>query len=205
MSHLNPADRSQRNERDLILIRQIQTGDSRGLDQLLRAYTGWLSEAAITYVGSSDLAQDVVQDVFISLWDRRSELHISGSVAAYLYRAIRNRSRDVLRRENTQRHIENRIADGFEGQEPQIVNSGEQDLFTEELENKIAAGLQQLPPRTREIFLMRIDIGMSYEEIAQALEIGVPTVYTQMYRATKALAKSLGKWVDGVEDGELLG
>ncbi len=190
--------------RDAQLVRRICDGDGSALSTLLRAYFAWLVDVATSIVTSSDLAQDVVQDVFLRLWDIRSSLEIRGSVAAYLYKAVRNKALDVLAHERAQHDLQQRVHASYAGIEPAVSNEGESNLLHSELEAALGAALQTLQPRMREIFLMRVDAGMSYAEIATVLGIGVPTVHVQMSRATKSLVRQMAKWVDPDHEWELL-
>jgi RNA polymerase sigma-70 factor (ECF subfamily) len=145
-------------------------------------------------VASSDLAQDVVQDVFVRLWDIRHALQIRGSVAGYLYRAVRNRARDLNAHEQAQHRLASHAYSG--GEEPRVMNAGEAEVEHADFTNVLDAALLTLQPRTRDIFLMRAQADMSYAEIAHELGIGIPTVRMQMYRATTALARQLSQWLD---------
>lgn len=191
---MSPSESSSRVERDRELIRRIRSGDGLALSDLVRLYTVWLLEVARGVVESPDLAQDVVQDVFVHLWDKRAQLDIRESVSAFLYRAVRNRAQDVAKHERAQHRLGEVFREQQESDDRAQDQSGEIDFDSAEFRAALDAALGQLQPRTRDIFLMRAEQEMSYEEIAAALGITVSTAYTQLYRATKELAKRLRLW-----------
>ena len=186
-------------ERDRELVRRIAHGDGAALSELVRLYTVWLLEVALPIVGSPDLAQDVVQDVFVRLWDQRTRLTIRESVAAFLYRSVRNRALDVAKHERAQHRL-GTSTDTTDGvHEPSVLNAAPLSLDNADFRAALDAALARLQPRTRDIFLMRAEQEMSYEEIAAALDITVSTAYKQVYRATKELAQLLSIWKDAGE------
>ncbi len=172
---------------DRHLIARLQANDERALSELIHRYAAMLVDTVATIVGSRDAAQDVVQDVFCWLWNKRSELGIRESLSRYLFRAARNRAYSVLRHERSQLRIKSEARAAHGGHLPSVGNGGEAEVETEELQSAISAALETLQSRTRQIFLMHVDHGLTYAEIAEALEITIPTVRMQMYRATRQL------------------
>lgn len=149
-------------QRDQALISRIRLGEEAAMSELLRTYGVKLMRAAVPITGSEDVAQDVVQDVFIRIWDTRTQLEIRGSVAAYLYRAVRNRALDIRKHERAQRSLESRLLVEYEHEyegEPSGTRHADmpQDGLTAEVEQALAS----LSPRTREIFLLRVEHGLS--------------------------------------------
>src|SRR5688572_2851421 len=179
---------------DSELISRIKGGDETALSELLRAYGVRLLKVAAPIAGSDDLAQDVVQDVFIKLWDNRSTLDIRTSVAAYLYRAVRNCALDVRKHERVQQRLEERVYADSGGAEPAVLNDHEASLQQGDISRAIESALASLPERMREVFLLRADHGLSSAEVAQTLGIATASVHVQMYRATKLLAQKLALW-----------
>ena len=161
----------------------------------MRAHAAVLVDVAAATVGSIDLAQDVVQEVFCWLWDTRERIEVHGSLRGYLIRAIRNRAYNTLRHERSQRNIESRTQTEQELGTAYTTNTGASDVDAADLRGAVDRALDRLPPRAREIFLLHVDHDLDYAEIAEALGISVGTVRTQMYRATKQLARWLGRWL----------
>jgi RNA polymerase sigma-70 factor (ECF subfamily) len=180
---------------DHYLVERLRSNDEGALTELIQHYTPTLVEIAGAIVGSRDAAQDVVQDVFCWIWDTRTRLEIHGSVIGYLVRAIRNRAYSAIRRERSQQRTRERLSARYTETFPHAHNVGDTDITAAEFQQALTIALQTLQTRTRQVFLMHVDHGLSYTEIAEALDITVPTVRMQMYRATKQLAKRLSGWL----------
>jgi RNA polymerase sigma-70 factor (ECF subfamily) len=182
---------------DATLLRRIAEGDGDALDELLRAYARSLFNVAYRMLQSAELAQDVVQDVFMHLWVIRATLEVHGSVGAYLTRAVRNRALNVRVHEQSQRNIETRTQALYEYVEPRVPATGESEVLSAEFRAALSEALATLSPRVREVFLLRVDQDLSYAEIAEVLNVTVATVRTQMYRATQELSVRLADWSPG--------
>jgi len=181
---------------DTELIRRIGRGDESALEALMLAYAEWLVNVAAPIVASEDLAQDVVQDVFVRLWEIRTQLQIQGSVAGYLYRAVCNRARDVSVHERSQQTLGMRAQQALGALDSQPVSADAMSLGDPEFARVLDTALGTLQPRVRDIFLMRVQGDMSYAEIAEALGIGIPTVRVQMSKATTALTRLMTTWLN---------
>lgn len=173
---------------DAELVRRIRAGDERALEAVFRAHYAGMASFVQRFVRSPDVAEELVQDVFFKLWSKREQLAEIETLRTYLFRAARNTALNHLRRLKLERRW----------QEEQGVDDDPPTTFAadeETSEGEVAAAVQdaigRLPPRCREIFLMSRDGGLTYAEIASALEISVKTVETQMGRALKSLRVSL--------------
>ncbi|HET9986154.1 MAG TPA: RNA polymerase sigma-70 factor [Longimicrobiales bacterium] len=157
--------------------------DPAALDALLAAYWRPLVRYARGFVESRDAAEDVVQESFIAVWDRRLEWR-AGSLAGLLYRATRNRALNERRRERVRREWRI-VAPVDEAPSPW------QTLQDRELGECLERAIEALPPRRREIFLLaRVD-GLVYREIAEVLGISAQTVANQMSAALAELRRAL--------------
>ncbi len=175
------------------LLSEIRRGSPEALGALSDLFSAELLRLAQAITGSIDAASDVVQDVFIEIWSRGSALEIYGSVRGYLWTATRNRARKVVRHEIVEeRYRESIQFDQFDQfREASSTNSAPGRLDAEELTAQIHLALKALPPRCREIFLLRWRDDMTVAEIAEIYEIGLPTVRNQIGRAVKHLASVL--------------
>jgi RNA polymerase sigma-70 factor (ECF subfamily) len=189
-------DDTRRAEHDKTLIHRLRLDDAQALNELLHRYGAWLIGVADVIVKSADLAQDIVQDVFIWLWNTRDRLEIRGNVAAYLYRAVRNRATNAQAHERAEQTLRNRLAAEHQVHATAIGPPRDPELFAQAFENAVQQALSELSPKLREIFLLRVDQEWSNAEIAEALGIAVASVHQQMYRATKMLADRLAPWLD---------
>lgn len=186
-------NRSSSREQDAAkLVARVREGDDRALGLLMQWYAEELTTFALIIVHRIDLAQDAVQNVFIALWNRRTTLDLTGRVDSYLYRAVRNQAITLLRHEKTTQKVSDELQQAYRVGELVAWNEGEASLEADEFDTAVRRALASLQPQAREIFLMRRLQGLNYEEIAAALEISVLTARSQMSRALRKVAETLG-------------
>lgn len=134
---------------------------------------------ALHYMGSVEEAEDVVQETFVSLWDKREQLGTIQSVKAYLYTAVRNNCLTRIRDAKPTTPIDQLPPDELLTEEEQAERA--------EMEARIWKMIDELPERRREIFLMAKRDGMSYKEIAVETGLTVKTVENHVFRAMQSL------------------
>jgi RNA polymerase sigma-70 factor (ECF subfamily) len=144
-------------------------------------------------VGSADTAQDLVQDLFLHLWDTRGPRDAVRLTQPYLYVAARNRALKYLRH----RRVAEAWVDRASREEgPPTADTPEDRYLQGELDGAIERAIAELPDRCREIFLLRRRRHYSYQEIAASLQLSLGTVKSQMWRATVRLKKRLAPYLD---------
>lgn len=173
--------------RDLILIERLKGGDARALDLLLRIHWVNLNRYARTLVQSEDLAQDVVQEVFLRLWKYRDSITLHSGVSFYLYRMTRNQAMATLSSRRAAMEREGRWISEYRSFSTEL-NTAINVLDGEDILRYIETSIEPLPQRCREIFLLSWQHNMTYSDIAEMLDISVATVRNQMSRAVKHLA-----------------
>jgi RNA polymerase sigma-70 factor (ECF subfamily) len=147
-----------------------------------------LSGLAAALLESNALVDDVVQDVFLYVWEHRATLDVRTNVLGYLQRAVYNRVFNVLRHERSQQRKTGNAAD-LDTDFPRVArNDAEQRLEDEDLEVRLRAALAHVPPSPRRVFLLSWQAGLTYREIAGLLGMTTRSVTKQMYRATQTLA-----------------
>jgi len=188
---LKPAVIASKEHTDLELLAGIALGDNPSFEELFRRYYEPLSHYAYKYVRDRVASEDIVQDVFLKLWNKREALKDDVALKPYLYVAVRNTSLNHIKIASRKATIED---DKFD---PLFVNSrtAEDDLQFQELEQKVMAAINQLPPKCREVFVLSRYEDKSYKEIAETLEISVKTVENQMGKALRKMRESLGAYL----------
>jgi RNA polymerase sigma-70 factor (ECF subfamily) len=172
------------------LVEKIRHGDKYAFEILFNQYYSKLCLFSNTYLNSLDLAHDVVQDVFIKIWDNRESFYIKQSLKAYLYQAVRNQSINSLQKNKRKQKLENRFQKRIEILKS--VNEIDQPIFsTEELTEKVWKLVDELPERRRTIFTLYRKHGLSYKEIAEVLGIARKTVENQMGKSLQFLRDKL--------------
>jgi RNA polymerase sigma-70 factor (ECF subfamily) len=172
-------------ESDVVLLSRIQEGDSGALEILLERYWAPVVRYVATILGSRDAAEDVAQDTFVRLWERREAWKLEGSVRALLFRVARNLSLDELRR----RSARERTLRAIPIAPP--LRSAAKDLEDFELRAVVVKAVESLPPRRRQVFILIRHYGLSYRETADVLDLSPQTVANHLSLALADLRESL--------------
>ena len=168
---------------DKELLHQIKSGNSAAYTEIFNRYNGILYRHAFRFLNDHDEVEDVIQDTFLTLWQKREELTIKTSFSSYLYSTVRNR---ILNRV-AHRKVAARYADSLN----EFLQAGR--CITDERirEHELATVIQQevaaLPPKMRKVFLLSRKNEYSYKEIGEQLEISEKTVRNQVYNAVQIL------------------
>ncbi len=177
------------------LLNRIRANDEDAFGALFIAYYPGLCRFVTTFVGSPDIAKELVQDVFFRVWEHRGALNVYGSIRAYLFGAARNHAINYLKHERVGSRIfesataERRIpaiGRGFGG--------ADESLYHNELATAFHAATQQLPERQRTMLDLRWRHHLSHADIAEILGISIKGVETQLGRALKTLRARLAKF-----------
>ncbi|HET8752854.1 MAG TPA: RNA polymerase sigma-70 factor [Salinimicrobium sp.] len=156
-------------------IEDIREGNREAFKYAFNFFYANLCSYTTNLTIDPDLAEDIVQGIFISLWNNRQKTIISTSLKSYLYKSCYNRYIDIYRQnKRTIKKLEEfRYAKLIELEEENAVI---QNKKIEDLNNAI----QELPPRCKEIFLLSKYEGLKYQEIADKLQISIKTVENQI-------------------------
>jgi RNA polymerase sigma-70 factor (ECF subfamily) len=179
------------NPPDAELVHRLRQGDERALEVVFRSHFAGMASFVQRFVHSPDVAEELVQDIFLKLWTKRDQLAEIETLKTYLYRAARNQALNHLRRMKLERRWQEEHADEAE---PAVSFTAVENATEQELAAAVQAAVARLPPRCREVFLLSRDGGLTYAEIAKALDISVKTVETQMGRALKSLRLALERY-----------
>lgn len=137
---------------------------------------------------SNELAEEVVSDIFMEIWVRRKQLPQIDNLNMYLYISVRNASlRKLQQTKKTSTLSLNDMHVDFASADP----DAETNLVTNELAQKIAAAIEQLPQQCKIIFKLAKEDKLKYKEIAQLLNISVKTIDNQLSIALKKIASVL--------------
>jgi RNA polymerase sigma-70 factor (ECF subfamily) len=176
---------------ETLLIKGLQNRDEAAFEQVFKQHYKSLHAYAFTLLKDEVVAVEMVQNVFFKLWERTDNLTISGSVAAYLYRAVHNESLNYLKhlkvRSDHQLFVSHR--------NEELADQASRKIQLRQLEEKLHEALTELPEQCRTIFqLSRFD-ELRYREIADKLDISVKTVENQMGKALKILRNRLADFL----------
>jgi RNA polymerase sigma-70 factor (ECF subfamily) len=165
----------------------LQSGSEAAYQQLFDMYYRKLVVFALKYVGDPEVAKDLVQDLFLRMYEARREVRIQSSLPSYLYSALRNKCLNHMK----QKTVREKNTFLNPAAEPEGDVDLEEKMDAVELEAKIFELVSRLPDKCRKIFLMsRVD-GKRNREIADELNLSVRTVETQISKALRSLRNSL--------------
>lgn len=162
---------------------------SREIEQLFRAHYHGLCAHVRDYVYSLDAAEEIVQEVFLRVWDNCRVGASPLPTRAYLYAAARNHAVSVLRHERVVKAHEASAV--LAGENNATHSTIQNDLEADELTRAARTAISRLPDKCRRVFTLSRERGLTYAEIAQVLGISVKTVELHMTRAFKALRAEL--------------
>jgi RNA polymerase sigma-70 factor (family 1) len=167
------------------LLPLLRNSDEYAFKEIYLRYHERLSTNAVKLTGSYHDANDIVQELFINLWNKRTELTINGSLQAYLDTSVRYSSFRILKNassKNTKLLSLKLFVDHHEHQP---------DIHTKQLEEKIARIVQMMPTRTKEVFALSRDQQLSHKEISEQLNIAEDTSRQHIKNALRIIRHQL--------------
>jgi RNA polymerase sigma-70 factor (ECF subfamily) len=174
--------------KDKVLYQKIKNGNEQAYDSLFRKYYAPLCRFAYLFTQDDDSAEEVVQEFFIKLWTNRRKIKIKDSVKSYLYKSVRNASLNFIQKEKTRDMYEERYEK--DRSEDRVLSPDQR--FSE----IYGQAVNKLPERTREVFILCKNEGLSYGEISDYLKISVKTVENNMGIAFRKLRSMLMPYKD---------
>lgn len=171
-----------------ILIALLKKGDHFAMEKIFNLYWETIFDAAFKKIGEENVAQDITQEIFISLWENRERIALSGGLSAYLHGAVKFKVINYFRN--------NTVKNGHQAEFATLMNqqyadAADDQIILQDAQQKVEEALMQLPERMRQVVLMSRKQEKSIKEIAAELNISVQTVKNQITSAMKLLKKSL--------------
>ena len=165
-----------------ILLHQFNRGDERAFKKLFDSFFGASCAFVKRYISDHGAVEDVVQETFINLWEKRGIYSDMVYFKAYLYKSLYNNALFYLRQHKVSEDVDPGIEDDTES----ALNA----IIEEEVHREIIAAIDKLPPERRRVVELSM-VGYSQEEIAEKLNISVNTVKTQKRKAYAFLREEL--------------
>lgn len=172
--------------RDNELLVLLQNDDKSAIKILFEKYHAALCLLAYRFTKDKDTSKDVVQDVFIRIWNNRQSIEITSSLSAYLKRSVVNACLNHIEKEKRHSIL------GVEVlvREPSAATS-DRDYSEHELTMQLEKSIERLPVRTRAVFLLIRKEEMTYKEVAETLNISLKAVEKEMMKALRLLREML--------------
>lgn len=177
---------------DHALKTALTDGNPLSMKAIFDRYYSSLCRLAFRMVNDRDQAKDIVQNVFIKLWNRRQELQITGSLESYLKKATFNTALNHLQ-ERDRRQMQ---LTELEMVKPKSSTTPESEMIASEFREILKTAIGELPNRTRSIFTLIRSEEMSYKEVAEELQISTKAVEKEMMRALRLLKDSMKTHLD---------
>ena len=177
-------------EKQQNLLNRLKANDRSALKELFQWQYLPVCQTINRLVKDASTTEDLAQEVFLRFWNKRHRININSSLAAYIRRMAANEALGYLRSRKT-----------FEGEEV-ILNASdkggsnvESQFLHTELEDHIKAAINELPPKCRAVFVLSRFEELTYQEIADKMEISIKTVENQMGRALRLLRTKLKSYL----------
>lgn len=172
-------------ETDAELVEAIKRGDKKAFELLYKQYWPLIYQHSLTMLKDSTEAQDVVQELFIGLWEQREKLNITTSMTSYLYVAARNKVLNKIKRDSVIAKYMNELY--LDKETLSLIPDN--ILIEKELAAQIERCVEHLPKRVREIFLLSREKGLTHQEIAELLNLSRSTVKKQISNALEQIRR----------------
>lgn len=176
---------------DYLAVKNLKEGDVNAFDELFNKYSYRLYNFSVKYLKSSEEAEEVVQEVFMYIWDKKDGLKPDNSFNAYIFTIAYN----IIKKYFNKKSRDNAFKDDLIYSLLKEENNLDKDIDYKFLLEKVEAIIENLPPppKRKEIFIKRKYYGLSVKQIAEELEISPNTVENQLASAQKQLQAEFQK------------
>jgi len=169
-----------------VLIESLRNGDEQAYAYLIDTYHHKLCLYANSLVKNVYSAEDIVQNVFIKVWEQRTRLKSDHTVKSFLYKLVYNEFIDLYRKNQSLFSLEKSYYDALNS----IVSDDDSESL-QRMINVVNKEIQNLPPKCKEVFILSKKEGLTNIEIAEHLEVSIKTVEAQITKAFSILRSSL--------------
>ncbi|QEM06758.1 RNA polymerase sigma-70 factor [Mucilaginibacter rubeus] len=178
---------------DSTAIGLIKQGSQKAFERLFKDNFKSLHTYAYTFLKDDEMAEEVVQNVFCRIWEKRDQLKTDGSIKAYLYRSVHNESLNYLKHQKVRANFGVYYADEMD----QVGNddSASKKLLTAELQKHIEKALSELPEQCRIIFQLSRFEQLKYQQIADQMGLSIKTIENQMGKALRVMRQKLAEFL----------
>lgn len=166
---------------------QLRDGSYEAFEWIYHRYKARLATSMLRLLKSPDLVDDLLQELFVRLWEHRESINPEQSIKAYLFRIAKNLVYDTFRRLSKDRRLQDQICQAMEEIEVDI----EEQFLAREGRQAIEAAIAMLPPKRREVFMLCKLESKSYEEVSTLLNISMSTINDHIYKANQFLRQHL--------------
>ena len=170
------------------LTKLIKKGDKTAFEKLFKEYAPKIYHFSLSYLHNVADSEELVQDVFLKIWEKRLMLNQSGNLNAFIYKVAINTIYDFIRRKNVEHAFKDYVETN--GNNTSINFTWHEVIFNE-MQDRLNELIEQFPDQRRKIFKMSKQEGLTNDEIAGKLNLSKRTVENQLYRAVAYLKEHL--------------
>ena len=173
---------------DKDLLKALKDGDLKAFDEIYYKYHKKLFAYSLKFIKSRADIEDLIQKIFVIIWEKRENINPEKSFNNYLFTIIRNEIYDFLKKKA--------ITEYYNDQIFAEIEETNEDIEIKKLVEIIYSLIEKIPERRRQIFMMNRDLGMTYRQIAEELGISENTVDTQIRNSLNYLRTELPKQIN---------
>ncbi len=174
---------------DTTLMLLLKQGNKEAFDILYNRYSGRIYGNILKLIKDKEIAQELLQDVFVKLWEKRESITIHSSFSAYLFVASKYRVYNFIRSLSAEQQVQAYLS----FTQTDIYQHVEEDLIAKETEQAIQYIIELLPPKRRDVYKLSKIENKSYDEISQLLGISVSTINDHIVKANRFIKEYLNK------------
>lgn len=167
------------------ILRLVKEGDEKAFKLIFNSFYPRLYVFSLNYLKDSAVAEEIVGDVFVKLWEKRKEIDKIINLKSYLYMMVRNASIDHLKNKHIHKNV---LFETVEHDSHTVMN---EFVIEEEVHSLLFKALEALPKKCKRVFELSCIEGLKYKDIAEDLQISINTVKSQRTRAIKLLKLQL--------------
>lgn len=179
-------------ENEQELVRALISGSKDAFTELYVSYKGRLMYFCNRFLKDKEKSEDVIQDIFIQIWESRDKLNPELSFSGYVHTLSQNRILNILR----QFDVHSRFVQGSIKKQITSTTGTEDAIIEKDLARILKEATENLSPKQKEVFRLSRIQGLTYKEIAELLQISVPTVQEHASLALKKIKEYLSQHAD---------
>lgn len=171
------------------IVRRLRDGDMIAFDVIYRNYSQKLYSFAFSLLKNHDESEELVQDVFVTLWEKREQINTEFRFENYLFTICYNSIRKFFRKKK----LEEKVKDYLIKNAPESISPASNTVIYNELIDLVNRSVDKLPAKRKTVYKLSRHEGMQIKEIASRLNISPRTAETHLTKALKFLKKELDK------------
>lgn len=176
---------------DIELVKGLHNSDEMVFETIFRNYYERLCNYANSILSDMDEAEEIVQNTFLVIWEKREATDIHTSVKSYLYQSVHNHCLNRIKHFKVRRQH----SEYYRQHAEQGIDNVAQTLIGAELEQQINKAIEELPKQCKTVFKLSRFENLTYAEIASQLKLSIKTVDNHMVRALRVLREKLKDYI----------